>query len=171
MYTRKKLCTQDRIDNLISENKLQSDRLKNLEEGLNTLRASNEKLMEKNWSLVSLLSENHDPKTSGTVKDLWLGDEVLQHYVTANADSVYQLEDILVIDPAISHFIKLSEAADSASHLDGLQILQRRFIFACVNSSNTKYDPRSLVGSGSHWSLLVIDVKLGRHFIWIRPTA
>lgn len=95
-------------------------------------------------------------------KNGWLSDTIIgfafeyfQNVMFAGID-----DNILFIGPEVTQFVKMIDSAEELKvFLDPLCLTAKRFVFCSVNDNN------SLVAiGGTHWSLLVIDIKGKKSF-------
>jgi hypothetical protein len=109
-------------------------------------------LSEKVVSLESIAARPWD-------KNLWLDDNTLNAYFEAMASIVHNENNIVFLGPSQTQLIKLCSLSEVAVIFDQLKVPMTEFVFCCLsNSESTNQD------SGSHWSLLIIDISKCKAF-------
>lgn len=123
----------------------------------------NELSREKLLTLKPTLN-NDTPVNCSDSKSRWLSDDLLSsHFNILNTEMSKCRDDVLFIDPAVTHLLKLQAMDDVLLTLRDLNFDKMRHIFFCINDSMPGSTDGSVspdnhqISGGTHWSLLVFD--------------
>ncbi|KAG8289788.1 SUMO1 sentrin specific peptidase 8 [Homalodisca vitripennis] len=153
--------SQLKSKNLEAENLSLSERIDDLDSQVSALKTKTDELTSCRDGLVNSLN-NLRSKSNDWDKRRWLDDDNLKYFIDACDKSLVNRDDILIIDPSVTHLLKLSCMEDTESLLAQLSVNARTYIFACISDSTKGLTD----DSASHWSLLLVDNvnKLSFHF-------
>ncbi|KAG8276956.1 SUMO1 sentrin specific peptidase 8 [Homalodisca vitripennis] len=153
--------SQLKSKNLEAENLSLSERIDDLDSQVSALKTKTDELTSCRDGLVNSLN-NLRSKSNDWDKRRWLDDGNLKYFIDACDKSLVNRDDILIIDPSVTHLLKLSCMEDTESILAQLSVNARTYIFACISDSTKGLTD----DSASHWSLLLVDNvnKLSFHF-------
>lgn len=149
----------NKLDSCSSQSNTLSKRLSSIQKELDTCKAENQELNNcKERLLNSIKTLKH--KSNEWSKYRWLDDDIITCFVQALQHSVTGRDDVLMVDPSISHLIKLCDPSDLDMHLCSLSLDTKKYIFMCVSNSSEGFKD----DSATRWSLLFIDTNNNKSF-------
>lgn len=127
-----------------------------------SLQNANRKLIIENSRLSKIVKKNEYllneirqiPNTSFHSNDnsMWLSDDFLTtHFNILSAEMLKYRTDVIYIDPATTHLLKLQSSDDVMLTLRSLKFYKMNYVFFCLNDCLSGLEQNG----GTHWSLLL----------------
>ncbi|VDP90390.1 unnamed protein product [Echinostoma caproni] len=94
------------------------------------------------------------------VEGRWINDVILSFgFEYLRHSRLTDRNRLLLVDPAVTQLLKLSDYASAQILLDSLNCAHMDWLLFLVNDSESRHS-----GGGSHWTLLVVSPKLDRSY-------